>query len=231
LHNYTQAAQISGIFFDITSNLNFWLLVILTVYISILPYLIITRIKFLFSDSLVNDLNHRNYENHFDRKKYNKKLNEMNKFLRTFEKVKKISKLDENYEPDNLADKKIKDMVETYRNIKILKTNKKDKDNKKNYERKSAKMILNDNNIATNCIKDDIDLNHKTSTITRRINDNSNNLNNHDYLSNINNQYCKIEKIPEHQIPTRSPIRKSSYFLPKEEISTKKENFSKSSRK
>jgi len=95
----------------------------LTVYISIIPFLIIRRVEFHFSDTLVNNLKNKRYLNYYERKKYIKKIDEINKFIRTFEKVKKISKLDETYVPDNLADKKIKDFVETYKSSKLNRMN------------------------------------------------------------------------------------------------------------
>lgn len=124
LENATNSGDISGILFDIIANFQFWLAVIFTIYVSIIPFLIARRIEIHFSDTLVNNLRNRNFENHYDKKKYMKKLNEMQKFLRTFAKIRKISMLDDNYEPDNLADKKIKDFLDTYKSTKLQKTNK-----------------------------------------------------------------------------------------------------------
>ena len=124
LHNATNSGDISGILFDIIANFRFWLAVILTIYISIIPFLIARRVEIHFSDTLLNNLRNRNFENHYDKKKYKKQLNEMQKFLRTFAKIRKISMLDDNYEPDNLADKKIKDFLDTYKSTKLQKTNK-----------------------------------------------------------------------------------------------------------
>jgi hypothetical protein len=73
------------------------------------------RYGVLFSDNIINNLRNRRYENNYVKKTYIKKIEEMNKYKRSLAKFKKIYRLHDDYEPDNLNDKKIKDIVSTFK--------------------------------------------------------------------------------------------------------------------
>jgi hypothetical protein len=115
VHDLSFYDQLSRLLFDIISNFHFWLTLILSVYISILPVLINRRFELLFNDNIITNLMQRRYKNNYAKKTYIKKIEEMNKYKRSLAKFKKIFRLHEDYEPDNLADKKIKDVVDNFK--------------------------------------------------------------------------------------------------------------------
>jgi hypothetical protein len=108
---------------DLTGNFQFWLTLIVTCYISILPPLIMRRYGVLFNDNIINNLRQRRYENNYVKKTYIRKIEEMNKYKRSLAKFKKIYRLQDDYEPDNLNDKKIKDIVDTFKRTKTSQKN------------------------------------------------------------------------------------------------------------
>jgi hypothetical protein len=122
-HEKRNYDQLSGATYDCIGNLQFWMALVITVYISLLPYIVISRFEIHFTESLVNNLRHRKYEHDYAKKKYMRKLSEMQKYTRSVAKFKKIYNLNDDYEPDNLADKKIKDMVDTYKSSKVKSLN------------------------------------------------------------------------------------------------------------
>lgn len=118
-HEKKDYDQLSGTTYDCICNLQFWIALVITVYTSLLPYIVISRFQIHFTESLVNNLRHKKYEHDYTKKKYMRKLSEMQKYTRSVAKFKKIYNLNDDYEPDNLADKKIKNMVDTYKSSKV----------------------------------------------------------------------------------------------------------------
>jgi hypothetical protein len=118
IHDLTYYDQLSGLLIDIIGNLQFWLTLLVTCYISILPQVILRRYGVLFNDNIINNLRQRKYENTYVKKTYIRKIEEMNKYKRSLAKFKKIYRLQDDYEPDNLNDKKIKDIVDTFKRTK-----------------------------------------------------------------------------------------------------------------
>jgi hypothetical protein len=80
----------------------------------------------LLNDNIINNLRQRRYETNYAKKTYIKKIEEMNKYKRSLAKFKKIYRLQDDYEPDNLADKKIKDVVDTFKRSRTTKTTNRD---------------------------------------------------------------------------------------------------------
>jgi hypothetical protein len=148
VHNIANYGQISGVLFDIISNFQFWLTILITVFICVIPIIVIRRLELFFAETLVNNLRYKNYEKDWDRKNYIRKLNKIQKFVRTVARIKKLSVLDKNYEPDNLADKKLKNIVETYRSTKHLHSVKQHNDKVK--EQKINKNLSDSHQIKIN---------------------------------------------------------------------------------
>jgi hypothetical protein len=86
---------------------------------SILPVLVMRRIKIHFFDNIINNIRNRNFENDYEKKTTIRKIEEMNKYKRFLSKFKKVLQMGEDFEPDNLADKKIKDWVHAYKRRKL----------------------------------------------------------------------------------------------------------------
>lgn len=122
IHNTSDSYQVSGYLFDIVGNIQFWLGLILTNYIAIIPFLIMRRYELFFSDNLINNIRYNKFEDDYMKKVYIKKLSEMQKYTRSLAKFKKIYNENVNYEPENLADKKIKDMVDTFKSTRPRKS-------------------------------------------------------------------------------------------------------------
>lgn len=122
--------QVGGILFDIISNLQIWLVILLTSAICVMPYIFTRRWEALFSIDLINNLRKNKYEQDYNKKTYIQKIENMTKYTRSIAKFKKIFNLKDDYEPENLVDKKVKAAVDDfktrYRQSKILNLNKKD---------------------------------------------------------------------------------------------------------
>jgi len=110
--------QIGGILFDIIANIQIWLIVFLSTFTCILPYMIYRRWEILFYDDIINNLRHDKYEQDYNKKTYIKKIEAVSKYTRSIAKFRKIFNKDENFEPENLADKKIKAVVDGFRSSK-----------------------------------------------------------------------------------------------------------------
>ena len=117
--------QISGRTYDIISNFQFWFLLIITIYITVLPFYVIRRYKIHFSDNIINNIMNNKHEDDFDKKTTIRKIEEMNKYKRFLAKFKKIMQLGDDYEPDNLADKKIKEWVMAFKRDRGIESPKK----------------------------------------------------------------------------------------------------------
>src|SRR5690348_8726035 len=107
--------QASGILWDVLFNIQFWLTMVLTSFITLIPVIVSRHSELLFSDNIINNVRHKRYERDYLKKTYAKKLSEMQKYSRSVAKFKKIYMQNADYEPDNLADKKMKDVVDYYK--------------------------------------------------------------------------------------------------------------------
>jgi hypothetical protein len=105
--------MISGILLDSISNLYFWLVVICTSGICLAPFYLIRSLHYFFGESVVNNLKYNNYQKDYMKKKYLKMLEELSKCTRSVVKFKKILK-QRDFEADNYADKRMKEIVDNY---------------------------------------------------------------------------------------------------------------------
>lgn len=146
----------SGILMDSMGNLYFWLVVICTSGLTLAPFYLLRSIQIFFGESIIHNLRTGNYQKDYLKKKYIKMLEELAKCTRSVVKFKRIFKQN-NFEADNYADKRMKEIVENY------------KQNKKNM-RESVKFNMQNYNFSSN--------NYKTRNISNSNNINNNNSNN-----------------------------------------------------
>lgn len=103
---------------DIIDNYKFWLIVTITSAIGGIPYKLLRRYERLFSDDIINNLRQKKFDQDYAKLYYTKKIEQINRYTRSIAKFKKILKSDNNYEPQNFADKKLKDFVDNFRQTK-----------------------------------------------------------------------------------------------------------------
>ncbi len=115
MHEIRNARELSGITGDVLSNLLFWLVLLVTCAICVLFFQIVRNCEMLFSGSIINNLRRNRYYHEYEKKIYLKKLEQMNRCRRTLVKFKRLYKQND-YEAENYADKRMKEMVDMYRN-------------------------------------------------------------------------------------------------------------------
>jgi len=120
IHNLRNAGELSGIIPDVLQNLNFWLTSLLTIACCVVPFYIIRRVEFFSSDTIINNLRKKNYQDDFKKKYLVKGLEGMSKNLRYVVKFKKILQGAE-IEDDNYANKRVKELVEQFQSSRKLK--------------------------------------------------------------------------------------------------------------
>ena len=111
------AYMVSGIIFDSIDNLLFWLVLMLTSGVALVPFFILRSVEFFFLKSVVNNVNKGTYHQDFQQKKYEVQLEEMYKYKRSVAKFKRIYNTG-NYKADNYAGKKMADIVKSYKEAK-----------------------------------------------------------------------------------------------------------------
>ena len=146
-HQYDKSGESSGMLIDIIGNIHFWLSTVLLVAIIMLPFYISKSSDFLFSNEIVINLIQKRYEYDIAKRKYYNKLDGVINCINSIAKFKKLYKLDKDFEVDNYADKKMKEIVDMYK-IKYLDKNdieeKKEKQDFKknvNYNEKKLKTV------------------------------------------------------------------------------------------
>jgi hypothetical protein len=117
MNEIRNAGELSGITRDILSNFLFWLVVLITCAICILLFQILRVGEVLFSGSIINNLRKNRYYHEYEKKFYLKKLEQMNRCRRTLVKFKRLYKQND-FEIENNADKRMKEMVDMYKNEK-----------------------------------------------------------------------------------------------------------------
>ena len=91
---------------------------IATVGLSLIPFYVMRRLSFHYGDSIINNLRKRKYHTDYQRKKYEKQIEAISKATRTVYKFKRIYK-DKEFKASNMADKRIKEMVDSYKSKKM----------------------------------------------------------------------------------------------------------------
>ena len=120
IHNLRNAGELSGVIPDVVQTLNFWLTSLLTIACCVVPFFIIRRVEFFSSDTIINNLRKKNYQDDFKKKYLIKGLEGMSKNLRYVIKFKKILQGAE-IEDDNYANKRVKELVEQFQSSRKIK--------------------------------------------------------------------------------------------------------------
>jgi len=117
--------------YDVIANFKFWFSSFLILFIALIPVIISHKIECFLSQNIVNNLRNRNFEDDYTRKICIKKIEQMHKCSRSLAKFRRIyaanSKNNNNninnnndVNNQNLADKKMKEIVDQYKNTKKL---------------------------------------------------------------------------------------------------------------
>ncbi len=103
--------------YDIISNFKFWFSFFLILVIALIPVIISKKVEFFLSHNIVDNLRNRNFEDDYTRKICIKKIEQVHKCSRSLAKFRKIYKANKNNNTlniQNLADKKMKEIVDQY---------------------------------------------------------------------------------------------------------------------
>jgi hypothetical protein len=114
IHNFRNTGEVSGITQEITGNPLFWIALSLTSAVALVPFYIARRADLHFSDNIINNLKRKKYEQNYAKKIYIKKLEYETRKTRTLMKFRRLYK-ERNLNPDNFADKRMKEIVDEYR--------------------------------------------------------------------------------------------------------------------
>ena len=108
---------LSGDTYETLSNLNFWLVFILSSAMCIIPFLIYRRMVFFFGGYIVDLIKLGRYEHLYVEKFYKKKIEQMTKAKRSVAKFKRIYSAEKKYNNvyDNIADQQMKKIVDEFR--------------------------------------------------------------------------------------------------------------------
>lgn len=112
----------SGIVRDSVKCPLFWLVIICTCSITLCPFYIWRRLDYFFSDRIVNNLKMNNTKNDFKIKQIQVQLDQISKYNRSIAKFKRVYNL-KNFEANNYADKKMKEIVDYFKVNKSSKRN------------------------------------------------------------------------------------------------------------
>ena len=118
IHNSLNTGQTSGITFDLLGNSLIWLSILVTCAISLFLFVLMRLNDHLFTDNIINNLRHKNYEFHSIKKKFKKKLAEIAKATRFLAKFLKFYKSEEEQKIENHLDKKMKEVADNYKKQK-----------------------------------------------------------------------------------------------------------------
>lgn len=104
--------------FDCLSNVHFWLILFCSCHICLVPVYLSKYFNLLFSDTIINNLRNKQTQTHFAKKMYIKKIEHMTKCTRSLAKFKKIYNALDQFNGDNFADRKMKEIVQMYKTAK-----------------------------------------------------------------------------------------------------------------
>ncbi len=108
--------DINGDLFEFLGNPIFWLTLILTCSIVIIPFFILRRMEFFFGGFIVDMIKQNKYEQYYVEKFYQKKIDQMIRAKTSVVKFKKIYKnqdIDDAH--DNIADQQMRKIVNEYK--------------------------------------------------------------------------------------------------------------------
>jgi len=93
-----------------------WLTIILTCSFCLIPFYIIRRAEFFFGEFITNKIKQNNFKQYIIEKFYQKKIDQMTRVIRSVAKFKRIYyQEDEIKEDDNLANQKMRKIVEQFK--------------------------------------------------------------------------------------------------------------------
>ena len=112
-HNFIFNVQLGRRLFDQLGSPVFWIIMIITSTLSCIPVVIYKRVVGLFSRSIINSLRTKKSEYDLLKREYEKKLEGATMYTRSLQKFKKLYNiiLNNDYEPDTYADKKMKEFI------------------------------------------------------------------------------------------------------------------------
>jgi len=106
--------MIGGIMIDTAKCPLFWLVMLCTCGITLLPFYLFRRLEFFFNNTIINNVNLNRYKQDYQIKQTKIKLEELSKFNRSIAKFKRVYNQN-NFEAQNYADRKMKEIVENYK--------------------------------------------------------------------------------------------------------------------
>jgi hypothetical protein len=104
--------------YDVMANVEFWFSLLIATSMCLIPIIISKTVYLLFAINITNNIRNKKFEDDYLRKTYIKKLENMTKCTRSLARFKKIYKADNDFVPTNYADKRMKELVELYKNLK-----------------------------------------------------------------------------------------------------------------
>ena len=109
--------DINGDLYVFLSNGTFWLTLILSCSIIIIPFFILRRAEFFFGGFIVDKIKQNKFEQYYIEKFYQKKIDQMTRATRSVAKFRKIYKNQKDIDiaHDNLADQQMRKIVDEYK--------------------------------------------------------------------------------------------------------------------
>ena len=113
--------DINGDLYEFLGNGIFWLTLILTCSVVILPFFILRRLEFFFGGFIVDMIKQNKYEQYYIEKFYQKKIDHMIRAKRSVLKFKKLYKNEDEIDDahDNIADQQMRKIVIEYKNHRM----------------------------------------------------------------------------------------------------------------
>jgi hypothetical protein len=109
--------DINGDLYVFLGNGTFWLSVILSCSIIIIPFFILRRAEFFFGGFIVDMIKQNKFEPYYIQKFYQKKIEQMTRVMRSLTKFRKIYRNENNIDVahDNFADQQMRKVVDEYK--------------------------------------------------------------------------------------------------------------------
>jgi hypothetical protein len=110
----------------ILSNFWIWLTIIMTCSFCLIPFYIIRRAEFFFGEFIINKIKQKDFKEYLIEKFYQKKIDQMTRVIRSVAKFKRIYyQKKEIKEDDNLANQKMREIVDQFKAQRKLSLGKK----------------------------------------------------------------------------------------------------------
>ena len=111
----------------ISGNLFNWLTIIMTSSMCVIPFYILRRVEFFFGEFITNKIKQNNFKDYIIEKFYQKKIDQMTRVVRSVAKFKRLyyQEDDNMKEDDNLANQKMRKIVDQFKAQKRISLGKK----------------------------------------------------------------------------------------------------------